>query len=110
MIEARRPFLVFSRVSLTMMQPSLLSLLSALATKRGMGGKKQPLLLMPPSPIKEIRCRRPGCNVYVNRAVYDGSTDAQGQCQGKSSIDDEDDDDSGGNDDGDNNWGHCLDS
>jgi hypothetical protein len=50
MVEARRPLLVFSHVSLTMMRPSSLSLLSALAAKTGVGGKKQPLLPMPLPP------------------------------------------------------------
>jgi hypothetical protein len=39
MIKDRPPLLVFSRISLTMMQPSLLSLLLALATKTGAGGR-----------------------------------------------------------------------
>jgi hypothetical protein len=50
MIEGRRPLLVFSHVSLTMMQPTLSLSLSALAAKTGAGGEKRPLLPMPPPP------------------------------------------------------------
>jgi hypothetical protein len=51
MIEACHPLLVFSCVSSTIMQLSLLSSLSALASKTGAGGKKQQLLQMrPPLP------------------------------------------------------------
>jgi hypothetical protein len=109
MIKACRPLLVFSRISWTMMQPSLLSLLLALAAKTGAGGKKRPLPPMPPPPptwgrdtpeIKEFRSRCPNCNVYINRAVRDGSTNVQGQHQGRSPIDDNNDDDGSDNDDG----------
>ncbi len=57
--------------------------------------------------IKEFCHRHPDCNVYVNRAVHDGLTDAQGQCQGVSPEDDEDDDDGDNNND---NWGCCQDA
>jgi hypothetical protein len=87
MIKACCPLLVFSRVSLTMMGPSLLSSLSALAAKMGAGGKKQPLLPMPPLPPtggeghsgnrRFCHCH-PDCNVYVNRATCDGLTNVQG--------------------------------
>jgi hypothetical protein len=114
MIKARRPLLVFSRVSSTMMRPSLLLLLSALATKTGVGGKKQPLLPMPPPPIEEFPRPCPGCNVYVDRAVCDGLTDVQGRRQGGSPINDDDDDNGGGggddDDDNNNGWGRRLDS
>jgi hypothetical protein len=88
MIKACRPLLVFSRVSSTMMWPSLSSLLSALATKMGAGGKKQPLPLIPlPLPkgerdilkIEEFRRRHPNCGVCINRAAHDGSTNTRGR-------------------------------
>jgi hypothetical protein len=92
-----------------MMRPSLTSSLSALAAKMGAGGEKQPLPRMPPAPptggrdtqkIKEFRCRRPDCNVYVDRAARDGSNDARGQRRGGSPVDDDNDDDGGDNNDG----------
>jgi hypothetical protein len=61
-----------------MMQPSLSLLFSALAAKTGVRGKKRPLLLMHPPTIKEFYRCRPGCNVYVGRAVRDWPTNAQG--------------------------------
>jgi hypothetical protein len=108
-IEARRPLLVFSRVSLTMIRPSSSSSLSALAAKTGAGGKKRPLPPMAPPPptggrdtpeIKEFRRRRPDCNVYVNRAARDVSTDALGQHRNEIPVDNDDDDYGGNNDDG----------
>jgi hypothetical protein len=68
--------------------------------------------LGPPAPrgggdtpeIKEFCCRRPGYNVYVDKAVRHGSTDAQGQRQDGSLVDYDDDDD-GGDDDDDNDSG-----
>jgi hypothetical protein len=64
---------------------------------------------MPPLPptggrdtleIKEFRCHRLACNVYINRAVCDGSTDAPGRHWGRSPVDNNDDDNGGNNDDG----------
>ncbi len=75
--------------------------------QRGAGGKKQTLLPMPPPlpmggrdtlEIKEFRNCRPDCNVYVDRAAHDGSTNVQGQRQGGSPVDDDDDDNGGGDD------------
>ncbi len=75
----------------------------------GGGGKKQPLPPVPPPPptggrdtpeIKEFRRRRPDCDIYVDRAVRDGLTDARGRRQGGSPIDDNDDEDGAGNHDG----------
>jgi hypothetical protein len=100
-----------------MMRPSLLSSLSTLATKMGVGGKKQSLLpTMPPPPptgggtpdIEEFCRRRPGCNVYVDSAARHGSTNAQGQRQGRSLVNYDDDDNSGNGND--NDWGHCQDA
>jgi hypothetical protein len=108
MIEARRPLLVFSRVSSTMMRPSSSSSLSALAAKTGAGGKKLPLPPMPPPPptggrdtpeIEEFRRRCPDCDVYVDRAARDGSTDAGGRRRCGSPVDNDDDDDGGDDDD-----------
>jgi hypothetical protein len=42
--------------------------------------------------IEEFRRRRPDCNIYVDRAARDGSTNARGQRQGTSPVDDDDDD------------------
>jgi hypothetical protein len=106
MIEARRPLLVFSRISSTIMRPSSSSPLSALAAKTGAGGRSDhsPLPPMPPPPptwgrdtpeIEEFRRRRPNCDVYVDRAARDGSTDARGRCRGGSPVDDDDDDGGG---------------
>ncbi len=90
------------------MQPSLSLSLSALAAKTRVGGKKQPLLLMPPPlptggrdtpEIKEFRHRRPDCNVYVDRATHGGLTDVQGQRQGGSLINDDNDEHGGNNND-----------
>jgi hypothetical protein len=87
--------------------------MSALAAKTGEGEKKRPLLPMPPPPptgggdtpeIEEFRCRRPGCDVFVDRAALHGLTDAQGRRRGGSLVDYNDDDDSGDDDD-DNDWG-----
>ncbi len=64
---------------------------------------------MPPPPptggrdtpdIEEFRRRRPDCDVYVDRAARDGSTDARGRRRGGSPVNDNNDDDGGGNDDG----------
>ncbi len=75
----------------------------------GAGGKKQPLLPMPlPLPtkgrdmpeIKEFRCCCPNCNVYVDRAAHDGSTNAQGEHRGGSPVDNNNDDDRGDNNNG----------
>jgi hypothetical protein len=69
--------------------------------QEGGGGKKRPLPPMPPPPprwgrdtpeIKEFRRRRPGCDVYVDRAAHDGSTDARGRRPGGSPVDNDDDD------------------
>ncbi len=86
------------------------------AAKTGAGGKKQPLLpmlLLPPTggrdteEIEEICRRHPDCDIYVDRATRDGSTDAQGRRRGVSPVDDEDDDVGDNNDD---NWGHRQDA
>jgi hypothetical protein len=64
---------------------------------------------MPPPPptggkdtpeIEEFRRRHPDCDVYVDRATRDGSTDAGGRRRGGSPVDDDDDDNGGGDDDG----------
>ena len=63
---------------------------------------------MPPPPptgrrdtpeIEEFRRRRPDCDVYVDRAARDGSTDGRGRRRGGSPVDDDDDDDGAGDDD-----------
>jgi hypothetical protein len=64
---------------------------------------------MPPPPptggrqtpdIKEFHRCHPDCDVYVDRAAHDGSTDGRGRCRGGSTIDDDDDDDGGGDGNG----------
>jgi hypothetical protein len=81
--------------------------LPTLAAKMGVGEKKQPLPPMPPllptrgrdtAEIEDFHRRRPACDLYVDRATCDGSTDARGQCQGRSPVD-EDNDDNGDNKD-----------
>ncbi len=57
--------------------------------------------------IKEFRCRHLNCSVYIDRAVRDGSTDAQGQRRGVSPINNKDDD---GSDNDNDNWGRCRDA
>ena len=56
---------------------------------------------MPPPPptwgrdtpeTEEFHRHRPNCNVYVDRAARDGSTNAQGRRQGGSPVDNDDDD------------------
>jgi hypothetical protein len=110
MIEARHPLLIFSRVFSTIMRPSLLSSLLALAAKMVVGGKKwapPPMPLPPPTggrdtpEIKESCCRHPNCNVYINRATRDGSNNAWGWRQGGSSVNNNNDDNGGNN----NNYG-----
>jgi hypothetical protein len=53
--------------------------------------------------IEEFCRRRPGCNVYIDRAAHHGSTNVQGRRQDGSLVDYDDDDDSGDNND--DNWG-----
>jgi hypothetical protein len=106
MIEARRPLLIFSRISSTMMRPSSLSSLSAFAAKTRAGGEEATTPTNAPPPptggrdtpeIEELRRRRPDCDVYVDRAKRDGLTDARGRRRGGSPIGDNDND-AGGND------------
>ncbi len=47
--------------------------------------------------IKEFHRRHPDCNIYVNRAVRDGSTNTQGRHRGEYPVNNDDDDD-GSND------------
>ena len=80
--------------------------LSALVAKTGVGGKKQPLLLMllllPTGRRDTLEiekfCRHcPDYDVYLNRAMRDGLTNVQRQCRCRIPVNNNNDD-NGGND------------